>query len=53
MATDQAATDTPSIVLRGVNKWFGEFHVHKEINLQVESKRRLSATLRAGWRGRG
>jgi general L-amino acid transport system ATP-binding protein len=35
MATDQAASATPSIVLRGVNKWFGEFHVLKDINLEV------------------
>jgi general L-amino acid transport system ATP-binding protein len=41
MATDQAANDTPSIVLRDVNKWFGEFHVLKDINLQVEKGQKV------------
>ena len=41
MATDQAASDIPSIVLRDVNKWFGEFHVLKDINLQVEKGQKV------------
>jgi general L-amino acid transport system ATP-binding protein len=41
MATDQAASDTPSIVLRDVNKWFGEFHVLKDINLQVDKGQKV------------
>ena len=28
-------SDAPIIVLRGVHKWFGQFHVLKEINLDV------------------
>ncbi len=30
-----SANGVPSIVLRDVNKWFGEFHVLKDINLEV------------------
>ncbi|WP_432836342.1 amino acid ABC transporter ATP-binding protein [Dactylosporangium sp. CA-092794] len=29
-------TDEPLIVLRGVNKWFGELHVLNDINLSIE-----------------
>ena len=35
MATNHAASDVPSIVLRDVNKWFGKFHVLRDINLEV------------------
>jgi general L-amino acid transport system ATP-binding protein len=33
MAT--ATNDAPSIVLRDVNKWYGEFHVLRNVNLEV------------------
>jgi general L-amino acid transport system ATP-binding protein len=33
--TDSAARDTPMIEMRGVNKWFGEFHALKDIDLTV------------------
>ncbi len=33
-ATD-GTDDAPSIVLRGVHKWYGQFHVLKDINLDV------------------
>ena len=36
MATNPAANGGPSIVLRDVNKWYGEFHVLRNVNLQVE-----------------
>src|SRR5437867_10657834 len=29
-------TDAPIIELRGVDKWFGEFHVLRDINLEVK-----------------
>ena len=32
---DDAARDTPMIEMRGVNKWFGEFHALKDIDLTV------------------
>ncbi len=35
MATTQAANGVASIVLRDVNKWYGEFHVLRNVNLQV------------------
>ena len=41
MATNHAANGTPSIVLRDVNKWFGEFHVLKNINLVVMKGERI------------
>ena len=41
MATDQAASDIPSIVLRDVNKWYGEFHVLKNINLEVDKGQKV------------
>jgi general L-amino acid transport system ATP-binding protein len=33
--------DAPIIVLRGVHKWFGQFHVLKEINLDVWKGQRV------------
>ena len=41
MATNHAANDVPSIVLRNVNKWFGEFHVLKNINLVVMKSQKV------------
>src|SRR5437899_4739103 len=32
---DQGAAGTPMIELRSVHKWYGEFHVLKDISLQV------------------
>ena len=34
-ATLAAQTDVPAVELVGVNKWFGEFHVLRDINLSV------------------
>jgi general L-amino acid transport system ATP-binding protein len=33
--TDNGAEDGPMIVLRGVHKWFGQFHVLRDLNLDV------------------
>jgi general L-amino acid transport system ATP-binding protein len=33
--------DAPVIVLRGVHKWFGEFHVLRDINLDVRKGQRI------------
>ena len=42
MATQRQLTDgAPSIVLRDVNKWYGEFHVLRNINLQVEKGQKV------------
>jgi general L-amino acid transport system ATP-binding protein len=36
MATNRnGSDDAPAIVLRGVHKWYGQFHVLKDINLDV------------------
>jgi general L-amino acid transport system ATP-binding protein len=32
---DHNADDAPMIILRGVHKWFGQFHVLKDLNLDV------------------
>ncbi|MDF2095842.1 amino acid ABC transporter ATP-binding protein [Aquibaculum arenosum] len=39
--TAHAASGSPIIEMTGVNKWFGEFHVLKEIHLAVERKERI------------
>jgi general L-amino acid transport system ATP-binding protein len=39
MATQ--GSDTPAIVLRGVHKWFGSFHVLKELSLDVWKGQRV------------
>jgi len=39
MATSRS--DTPAIVLRGVHKWFGSFHVLKELSLDVGKGQRV------------
>jgi general L-amino acid transport system ATP-binding protein len=41
MATNPAADGAPSIVLRDVNKWYGEFHVLRNVNLQVEKGQKV------------
>ena len=41
MATQHAANDVPCIVLRDVNKWYGEFHVLRNINLQVDTGQKV------------
>jgi general L-amino acid transport system ATP-binding protein len=41
MATNPAANGAPSIVLRDVNKWYGEFHVLRNVNLQVEKGQKV------------
>jgi len=40
-ATATAAADRPMIELRNVNKWYGEFHVLRDINLQVERGQKI------------
>ena len=35
------ADETPAIFLRGVNKWFGEFHVLRDIDLTVSPGERI------------
>jgi general L-amino acid transport system ATP-binding protein len=37
----EAAPDRPMIELRGVHKWYGEFHVLKDVNLQVAKGERV------------
>jgi general L-amino acid transport system ATP-binding protein len=44
MATNGAGNgtdDAPIIILRGVHKWFGQFHVLKDINLDVWKGQRI------------
>jgi general L-amino acid transport system ATP-binding protein len=33
--TERNADDAPMIILRGVHKWFGQFHVLRDLNLDV------------------
>ena len=33
--------DKPAIVMKSVNKWYGEFHVLRDINLQVDNGERI------------
>src|SRR5579883_964800 len=37
----QAAADRPMIELRNVNKWYGDFHVLKNINIEVRKGERV------------
>jgi general L-amino acid transport system ATP-binding protein len=39
--TGNGGDDPPIIVLRGVHKWFGQFHVLKDINLDVWKSQRV------------
>lgn len=42
MTTNEKTEHTgPAIELKGVNKWFGDFHVLKDINLEVASGERI------------
>ncbi len=40
-AARAATADQPMIVLRGVHKWYGQFHVLKDINLDVQKGQRI------------
>ena len=40
---DRAETGKPMIELRAVNKWYGEFHVLKDINLTSTGARASSS----------
>ena len=40
-ATATAAANRPMIELRNVNKWYGEFHVLRDINLTVERGQKI------------
>ncbi|WP_159069743.1 ATP-binding cassette domain-containing protein, partial [Achromobacter xylosoxidans] len=40
MTTPSAATP-PAIAIAGMHKWYGEFHVLQDINLQVRAGERL------------
>jgi len=37
----QAGTETPMVEMRGVNKWFGDFHVLRDIDLTVKRGERI------------
>ena len=39
--TDPAEADDTIIEIIGMHKWFGEFHVLKDINLRVARKERI------------
>src|SRR5215471_1115329 len=41
MAAPAAETATPMIEMRGVNKWFGQFHVLKDVDLTVRRRERV------------
>ena len=36
-----AASDVPAVQMSGVNKWFGEFHVLRDINLTVDQGEKI------------
>jgi general L-amino acid transport system ATP-binding protein len=38
---DRNADDAPMIILRGVHKWFGQFHVLRDLNLDVWKGQRV------------
>ena len=40
-ANKQPAADRPMIEMIGVNKWYGQFHVLKDINLRVTHGERI------------
>ncbi len=37
----QAGAETPMVEMRGVNKWFGDFHVLRDIDLEVRRGERI------------
>ena len=41
MTTGNGSHDAPIIVLRGVHKWFGQFHVLRDINMDVWKGQRV------------
>ena len=40
-ATAKAVSSRPMIELRKVNKWYGEFHVLRDINLTVDKGQKI------------
>ena len=38
---DSAAEDGTIIAINGMHKWFGEFHVLKDINLEIKRGERI------------
>jgi general L-amino acid transport system ATP-binding protein len=40
-APGPAASDVPAVHMNGVNKWYGEFHVLKDINLTVDQGEKI------------
>ena len=40
-ATEQAANNAPVIEIDGLNKWYGAFHVLRDINLSVDQSERI------------
>ena len=41
MAEEAAKPNGPAVEMRGVNKWYGQFHVLRDINLSVERGERI------------
>ncbi len=41
MTEDQAPADAPTIQIDGLNKWYGSFHVLRDINLSVAERERI------------
>ncbi len=41
MPTEQETTDSPIIIIEKMHKWFGKFHVLKDINLTVKKGERI------------
>lgn len=39
--TPEAGAETPMVEMRGVNKWFGDFHVLRDIDLEVRAGERI------------
>jgi general L-amino acid transport system ATP-binding protein len=39
--TDRQADDATVVSMTGVNKWFGQFHVLRDINLTVQKGERI------------
>src|ERR1700694_5466025 len=40
-AAAPAAGDVPAVLMSGVNKWFGEFHVLRDINLTIDQGEKI------------
>ena len=41
MAEQAAKASGPAVEMRGVNKWYGQFHVLRDINLSVARGERI------------